>query len=138
MIDQTEPVKRGDHIRNPEDRLLIAVGATLGGLAVMLGAFGAHALKGRLGAEALGWWQTAVEYQMWHALAVLILGLSEVPRSRLPGWFFAWGVLVFSGTLYALALGAPTWLGAVTPLGGVAMISGWGMLAWRASRGRSE
>lgn len=138
MIDQGEAVKRGDNTRKTQDRTLIVVGATLGGLAVTLGAFGAHALKGRIAAEAHGWWQTAVEYQMWHALAVLSLGLSGVPRLRLPGWFFAAGVLVFSGTLYALALGAPTWLGAVTPLGGVAMISGWGMLAWRASRARSE
>ena len=116
------------------DRRIVAAGATLAGLAVTLGAFGAHALKGRIGADALGWWQTAVEYQMWHALAVLSLGLSGAPRWRLPAWFMVGGILVFSGTLYALALGAPNWLGAVTPLGGIAMILGWAMLAWRVTR----
>ena len=138
LTEQTEAVTRGDYSRELADRRLVTVGATLGGLAVTLGAFGAHALKGRIGVDALGWWQTAVEYQMWHAIAVLSLGLSGVPRWRLPGWLFAAGALVFSGTLYALALGAPTWLGAVTPLGGVAMICGWGTLAWRASRGRTD
>ena len=117
------------------DRGLVAVGATLAGLAVALGAFGAHALKGRVGADALGWWQTAVEYQMWHALAVVGLGLAGAPRWRLPAWLMAGGVLVFSSTLFALALGAPKWLGAVTPLGGVAMIFGWALLAWRVTRG---
>lgn len=90
----------------------------LAGVAVTLGAFGAHAANGQIGQEALGWWQTAVEYQMWHALAVLGLGLSGMPGLPLSGWLFAGGALVFSGTLYALALGAPAWLGAVTPLGG--------------------
>ena len=116
------------------DRRLVAVGAILGGLAVTLGAFGAHALKSRIGADALGWWQTAVEYQMWHALAVLALGLSGGSGRRLPAWLMAGGILVFSGTLYALALGAPKWLGAVTPLGGIAMILGWALLAWRVTR----
>ena len=116
-------------------RRLVAVGATLGGLAVTLGAFGTHALKGRIVADALGWWQTAVEYQMWHALAVVGLGLSGAPRWQLPAWLMVGGVLVFSGTLFALALGAPRWLGAVTPLGGIAMICGWALLALRVTRG---
>ena len=128
---------RGDLRSEGADGRLVAVGATLAGLAVTLGAFGAHALKGRIGAEALGWWHTAVEYQMWHALAVLALGLSGTPRWRLPSWLFAGGTLLFSGTLYALALGAPKWLGAVTPLGGLAMIVGWVLLAWRVRRGRA-
>lgn len=115
-------------------RSLVVLGAALGGLGVMLGAFGAHALKSRLNAEALGWWQTAVQYEMWHALAVLAIGLSNWPRGRLPAWLFAAGVMVFSGTLYAMALGGPRWLGAVTPLGGLAMIAGWALLAFRAVR----
>ena len=119
---------------NPIDRQLIAAGATLGGLAVALGAFGAHALQSRIGTEALGWWHTAVEYQMSHALAVLALGLSGLRWTRLPAWLFAAGSVVFSGTLYAMALGAPRWLGAVTPLGGLAMIAGWAVLAVRAAR----
>ena len=131
-------MKLGEYSSDMADRRLATAGATLGGLAVTLGAFGAHALKGRIGAEELGWWRTAVEYQMWHALAVLAVGLSANSRLRLPGWLFVGGALLFSGTLYALALGAPVWLGAVTPLGGIAMICGWAMLAWRFSRGRTE
>ena len=119
---------------NRIDRQLAAAGAILGGLAVALGAFGAHALQSRIGADALGWWHTAVEYQMWHALAVLALGLSGLRWTRLPAWLFAAGSVVFSGTLYAMALGAPRWLGAVTPLGGLAMIVGWAVLAVRAAR----
>ena len=125
----------GGHNSELTDRRLVAVGATLGGLAVTLGAFGAHALKGRIGADALGWWQTAVEYQMWHALAVLTLGVSGASRWRLPAWLMVGGVLVFSGTLYALAVGPPKLLGAITPLGGIAMILGWALLAWRVTRG---
>ena len=124
----------GDYDSGLADRRIVAVGATLGGLAVMFGAFGAHALKGRIGADALGWWQTAVEYQMWHALALLGLGFSGAPKWRLAAWLMVAGVLVFSGTLYALALGAPKWLGAVTPLGGIGMILGWALLAWRVTR----
>lgn len=114
------------------EQALVAAGAALAGLAVVLGAFGAHALKSRLGAQSLGWWQTAVEYQMWHALAVLGLGLCGLRWTRLPAWMLAGGAIVFSGTLYAMALGAPLWLGAVTPLGGLLMICGWALLAWRA------
>jgi uncharacterized membrane protein YgdD (TMEM256/DUF423 family) len=116
------------------ERLLVAVGATLAGVAVLLGAFGAHALKTRIGAEQLGWWQTGVQYQMWHALALLALGLSGGPWARLPGWLLAAGATLFSLSLYALALGAPRWIGAVTPIGGLAMICGWVLLAWRAAR----
>ena len=135
LNEQTQKMTHGDYDSGLADRRIVAAGATLGGLAVMFGAFGAHALKGRIGADALGWWQTAVEYQMWHALAVLGLGLSEAPSWRLPARLMVGGVLVFSGTLFAIVLGAPRWLGAVTPLGGIAMISGWTLLAWRATRG---
>jgi uncharacterized membrane protein YgdD (TMEM256/DUF423 family) len=113
---------------------LAAAGAILGGLAVLLGAFGAHALQSRVDVEALGWWHTAVEYQMWHALAVLPLGLSGLRRLRLPAWLFVAGSIIFSSTLYAMALGAPRWLGAITPLGGLAMIAGWLVLAARTAR----
>jgi uncharacterized membrane protein YgdD (TMEM256/DUF423 family) len=113
---------------------LVAAGAILGGLAVLLGAFGAHALQSRVDVEALGWWHTAVEYQMWHALAVLPLGHSGLRRLRLPAWLFVAGSIIFSSTLYAMALGAPRWLGAITPLGGLAMIAGWLVLAARTAR----
>lgn len=119
------------------ERTLVAVGAGLAGLAVILGAFGAHALKSRLGLEALGWWQTAVQYQMWHALGVAGLGLAGGRWVRLPAVLLAGGAVLFSATLYAMALGAPRWLGAVTPLGGLAMIAGWALLAWRAWQSRA-
>ena len=115
-----------------DGRRILAAGAALGCVAVILGAFGAHALKGQITGEALGWWQTAVEYQMWHALAVVALGLSRWRRAFPPAMLFVAGILIFSGTLYAMALGAPRWLGAITPIGGLLLIGGWVLLAWRA------
>jgi uncharacterized membrane protein YgdD (TMEM256/DUF423 family) len=116
-----------------DERRIVAAGAALGCVGVILGAFGAHALKGQVSVEALGWWQTAVQYQMWHALAVVGLGLSRCGRQAfLPAMLFVAGVVIFSGTLYAMALGAPRWLGAITPLGGLLLISGWALLGWRA------
>jgi uncharacterized membrane protein YgdD (TMEM256/DUF423 family) len=108
-----------------------AAGAAMAAVAVGLGAFGAHALKGALGAEALGWWQTGVQYQMWHALALVALGAGDFARVRAPAAMLGGGALLFSSTLYAMALGAPRWLGAVTPLGGALMIAGWLWLALR-------
>ncbi len=113
---------------------LVAVGACLAAVAVGLGAFGAHALKSRLDAEALGWWQTAVTYLLPHAVAVVALGLAARPRLAMPAWLLAGGAALFAATLFAMALGAPRWLGAVTPLGGTAMIAGWLLLAWRGLR----
>ena len=95
----------------------------------MLGAFGAHALKARLGGEALSLWQTAVQYHFWHALALLAAPLLAGVWAKAAGWLFIAGVLVFSGSLYALALGAPRALGMITPLGGVALVLGWIALA---------
>lgn len=115
------------------DQSLVVLGAALAGLSVVLGAFGAHALKSRLGEEQLGWWQTGVQYQAWHALAVLALGLRGLRWTRLAAWMLAGGAIVFSATLYAMALGAPLWLGAVTPLGGLLMICGWALLACRGA-----
>ncbi|WP_300975411.1 DUF423 domain-containing protein [Sphingomonas sp. LHG3406-1] len=115
-------------------RSLIAAGALLAAVAVAFGAFGAHALKGRLDAEALGWWQTAVTYLLPHAVAVVAIGLSARSPLALSGWLLAGGAALFAATLFAMALGAPRWLGAVTPLGGTAMIAGWLLLAWQALR----
>ena len=102
-------------------------------LAVALGAFGAHGLKARLSSEMLDVWQTAVQYHAWHALGLLAAGVSgfhfEGIWIRSAGWLFAAGIVLFSGSLYALALGAPRALGAVTPLGGLAFILGWLALA---------
>jgi uncharacterized membrane protein YgdD (TMEM256/DUF423 family) len=114
-------------------RLVLAAGAALAGSAVALGAFGAHALKASLSPEALDWWRTAVEYQMGHGLALVALGAAGA-GGRWPPRLLGGGALLFSATLYAMALGGPRWLGAVTPLGGLAMIAGWALLAVAALR----
>jgi uncharacterized membrane protein YgdD (TMEM256/DUF423 family) len=115
------------------DRIFALAGAILGFLAVAAGAFGAHALEGRLAPERIDTYETAVRYQMYHALALFAVAwaASRWPgrAATLAGWAFIAGTLVFSGTVYALAFGAPRWLGAVTPLGGVALLVGWAALA---------
>jgi uncharacterized membrane protein YgdD (TMEM256/DUF423 family) len=101
------------------------VGAA-GASAVLLGAFGAHALRGVLDAGGRELWHTASQYHFWHALALAAAGLAPVGRAR--RWAlgaFAIGIVLFCGSLYALALGAPRWCGAITPLGGLAFIVGW-------------
>jgi len=120
-------------------RSCIAVAALALAAAVALGAFGAHALKLRLAAEMLTTYQTAVQYHFWHALGLLGVGvlMMRSPDSRVLAWV-AWllvaGLVLFSGSLYLLALTGATWLGAVTPLGGVAFIAAWLGLAWWAWR----
>jgi uncharacterized membrane protein YgdD (TMEM256/DUF423 family) len=109
-------------------RSLILAGATFALIAVALGAFGAHALKAQL--ETLGnqaTWETAVVYQMWHALALLILASYKI-RNRagsITAICFCLGVPLFSGSLYWLALDGPRWLGPITPLGGLLLMLGW-------------
>ncbi len=110
------------------------LGAVSGFLAVALGAFGAHALKARLGEYELGIWHTAVQYHFWHTLALLLVGVlihSGLQQGvlRAGGWLFLTGTVVFSGSLYALALSGVKALGAVTPLGGVLLLAGWVCLA---------
>lgn len=106
--------------------------------AVSLGAFGAHGLKNKLTPEQLAWWHTGVDYQFYHALGLLLLGVLMACKPewgfRQPAWCLQVGIIIFSGTLYAMALGAPRWFGAITPLGGTAMIIGWlwlALLAWQ-------
>jgi uncharacterized membrane protein YgdD (TMEM256/DUF423 family) len=113
---------------------LTTAGALLAAVGVGLGAFGAHALEGRLGAQQSGWWQTATHYLLPHAVAVAAVGLSDRPRLQGSGWLLAGGASIFAGTLYAMALGAPRWLGAVTPVGGSLLILGWLLLAWSAQK----
>ena len=103
-------------------------------LGVALGAFGAHGLRALLDPPALGWWHTAVQWQMWHALALVALAMAQPPMGR-PAALLAIGTLVFSGSLYLMALTGARWLGMVTPLGGFLMIAGWAMVAWSAWRG---
>ena len=113
-------------------RFFLLAGAVLGALAVAAGAFGAHALEARLTPERLEQWELAARYQMYHALALLAVGLTA-QRAVSPisgaGWFMLIGTLIFCGTVYALALGSPRWFGAITPLGGTALIIGWVLLA---------
>ena len=116
-----------------------AIGAAAAGAtAVALGAFGAHALRGVLDADAQRIWHTAVDYQFWHALALLAVSQARSSRWRLAAAAaFALGMVLFCGSLYALALGAPRLTGAVTPLGGVCFILGWLALAgafWRTAK----
>lgn len=112
----------------------LALGALSGALTVALGAFGAHALKERLTPEELDIWRTAVQYQGLHAAALGLTGLlaARVGRGAGAGWGFLVGTLLFSGSLYALALGGPRYLGAITPFGGVAFLVGWALLALAA------
>ena len=116
----------------------LVVAGVSGFLGVALGAFGAHALQDLLDARGQDLWHTAVQYQMMHALALLgvslLTGLQPTWRLAPAGYAFAAGSLVFCGTLYALALGAPRWVGAITPLGGVALLLGWAFLVWTAMR----
>jgi uncharacterized membrane protein YgdD (TMEM256/DUF423 family) len=117
------------------NRPLLAAGALLGGLGVLLGAFGAHALRSTLSAEAAGWWQTAVQYQTWHALALVALSAAPLARPRIPALLMCAGTIIFSGSLYLMALTGARWLGAITPIGGTMMIVGWFVLACFAGFG---
>jgi uncharacterized membrane protein YgdD (TMEM256/DUF423 family) len=97
-----------------------------GASAVALGAFGAHALRDVLDARGSELWHTAVSYHFWHALALGLAAFAVPGRARRTAMaLFGVGIVLFSGSLYALALGAPRWVGAITPLGGVAFIVGW-------------
>ena len=120
---------------NPRARWT-AIGAALAALGVAAGAFGAHGLAERLDARALGQWETACRYLVYAALGVLATGVAPgAPGARrAAGLALTVGGGVFSGTVGALALGGPRWLGAITPLGGLAMIGGFAVLAWAASR----
>ena len=110
------------------------VGALWALVGVGLGAFGAHGLRSVASEQGLAWWETGARYHLVHAVALVLLGLLQHhrPGGDAAGWSFLLGSALFSGTLYAMALGAPRWLGAVTPVGGVAMMLGWLLLALHA------
>jgi uncharacterized membrane protein YgdD (TMEM256/DUF423 family) len=116
-------------------RIFMLAAALLGGLAVAAGAFATHALKNKLSERALEIFETAARYQMYHALALLAVALllhrAETAQVWLNGAGFGFiaGVLIFSGSLYALSFSGVSWLGAVAPLGGAAFLLGWGCLA---------
>jgi uncharacterized membrane protein YgdD (TMEM256/DUF423 family) len=126
------------------ERIFLTLGSAMGFLAVALGAFGAHGLKRKLapladGADRLAWWETAAHYHLTHALA---LGLVAFLVARAPstaatasGWLFLVGMLVFSGSLYAMTLTGVRVLGAITPIGGLCLLAGWaslGFAAWKS------
>jgi len=119
-------------------RVFAQIGAFFGFTGVALGAFGAHALRDKLPADMLAIYQTGVQYQVLHALALLVIGfaLTDSRSFRVAGWLFAFGILVFSGSLYALSLTGTRALGAITPLGGVALLAGWACLFFAATKGR--
>lgn len=115
------------------DKTFLLIGALAGFLGVALGAFGAHGLRARLSPEMLAVFETGVRYQMYHALAIVAVGLM-MPRLggwlvQLAGWCFAAGIVLFSGSLYLLAVTGVTALGAVTPIGGLLFLVGWACLA---------
>ncbi len=106
----------------------VPAAALLGAAGVALGAFGAHALRGRLPPELLATWQTAVQYHLFHSVALLALGLYATASGRpvrLPALLLAGGIVLFSGSLYLLAGAGQRWAGPVTPLGGLLLIAGW-------------
>ena len=115
-------------------RFFLAVGSIFAGLAVAAGAFGAHGLEDSVSPDRLETFRTAVTYQMYHALALLVVGWAAAQGwggcIHGAGYCFIAGILIFSGSLYVLVLTDTGWLGAVTPFGGVAFILGWGLLAW--------
>lgn len=120
-------------------RLFFAIASILGALSVAGGAFGAHALKGQLTETALGSFETGIRYQMYHALALLLVALlikqsPNVSLLTVAGWCFIAGIVLFSGSLYGLSLAGIKALGPVTPLGGVAFIAGWICLAIASSK----
>jgi uncharacterized membrane protein YgdD (TMEM256/DUF423 family) len=122
------------------DRVFFALGSLFAFTGVALGAFGAHALKARIAPDLLAIFETGVRYQMYHALALLAVAwaVTRWPGNvvNASGWLFVFGIVIFSGSLYALSLSGARWLGAVTPLGGLALLAGWLCLAWSAWRHR--
>jgi uncharacterized membrane protein YgdD (TMEM256/DUF423 family) len=120
-------------------RILFGIGAMLGFLGVAAGAFGAHAIRERVTPERLDNWKTAADYQLWHALATIAAAVIAVRwesgAATAAGWCFIAGVVVFSGSLYALALTDRRKLGAITPIGGVLFLAGWALLVVAAIRG---
>lgn len=120
-------------------KLFVVLGSLNAFLAVALGAFGAHGLKSRVSADMLTVWQTGVQYHMFHALGLILLGLliyllPQVGQLRISGWLLFSGVVLFSGSLYAMVLSGVRALGMVTPIGGITFLLGWLLMAFIVSR----
>jgi uncharacterized membrane protein YgdD (TMEM256/DUF423 family) len=125
---------RAETVVGSEARTFLLLGCVCAAVAVALGAFGAHALEGRLTPERIATWETAARYHFYHSLGLLIVGLlgmhlAESARLRWAGWSMFAGILLFSGSLYVLSVSGLSYLGAVTPFGGVAFLLGWLLLA---------
>lgn len=118
--------------------LFAVLGAVFAATSVAAGAFGAHALKSILDPPMLAVYETAARYQMYHAVGLFVVAwLSRETRGAsvvIAGWLFCAGILLFSGSLYVVALAGIKWMGALTPLGGVSLIAGWSCVAWAAWR----
>ncbi len=118
------------------ERLFTILGSLSGFMAVLAGALGAHTLRERLPSDLLSAFETGARYQMYHALGLMAVawaaGRRHAPATHLAGWCFVTGTVLFSGSLYILAVGGSHWIGAVTPLGGLAFMLGWLALAWSA------
>ncbi|MHA2248771.1 MAG: DUF423 domain-containing protein [Candidatus Kariarchaeaceae archaeon] len=116
------------------NNLWLLLGSIFSLLAVMLGAFGAHILEDRIDADDMKTFETAVRYHMYHGLALILVAIlsiqTQAKQLNIAGWAFTVGILLFSGSLYILAITGIKWLGAITPLGGVAFITGWSSLAY--------
>ena len=117
------------------ERSVVALGAVNAALAVAAGAFATHGLRARLEPRALEIFETGARYHMYHALAMILAGVLATRGAATAGWIFQAGIVVFSGSLYALAVTDLKWLGAITPVGGLAFLVGWAWLAWSAWRG---
>jgi uncharacterized membrane protein YgdD (TMEM256/DUF423 family) len=115
-------------------KFFIVAGALFGAIAVICGAFGAHALESTLTSDALETWDTGASYNMYHALLLLFIGSlanrTDIVSLHVAGWLVFAGILVFSGSLYILVLSGQKWLGAITPIGGLSLILGWGGLLY--------
>jgi uncharacterized membrane protein YgdD (TMEM256/DUF423 family) len=123
----------------PLAKTFLVIGALAGMLAVLLGAFGAHALRTRLTPDMLAVYQTGVQYHFWHALGLLAIALTlaHFPAAeglKWAGWLMLAGILIFSGSLYLLAVTGVRWLGAITPIGGIAFILAWALFAYAMGR----
>ena len=120
-------------------KTFIVIGAIAMALGVILGAFGAHGLKSRLTPDLLAVYHTGVEYHLYHALGLLLVGVlivqfPQVAGLQTGGWLLLAGIVIFSGSLYVLAISGIRWLGAITPIGGLAFIAGWAWIAWSLIR----
>ncbi|MDR8392486.1 DUF423 domain-containing protein [Aliifodinibius sp. S!AR15-10] len=115
-------------------KLFLSIGSICAALAVILGAFGAHALKSNLAADMLEIFETGVQYHFYHALGLLAVGFLAIhyPESgylKWSGWLMLAGIIIFSGSLYILSISGVRWLGAITPIGGVSFIAAWLLLS---------